>query len=243
MFAKAEETRKAQNFPLAIEQYSLVIREHPKSDLAETSQFMLATVYHNDTHEYQKAINEYARYAQIYPEGKQNATAMFLIGFLYNNELHNLDSAAVAYRNFLAKYPQHEMASSAKFELDNLGKPPEELLLTNQSTMNEDKEMLERISKKFGESEQSIDQATTKARQLLAEHGIVESSHVILVAMDNIFPQQTKGTKYSEGVAAYVTLRQKGESHQQAIKGMREMFSHLHSMIQSEGRTAGQRKN
>jgi hypothetical protein len=53
---------------------------------------------------------------------------MFLIGYLYNNELHHLDSAAAAYRRFLEKYPNHEMALSAQFELDNLGKSPEELL-------------------------------------------------------------------------------------------------------------------
>ena len=62
----------------------------------------------------------------------ENSTpaALFLIGFVYNNHLHNLDSARIAYEQFLTQYPSHEMASSAKFELDNLGKSPEELFRT-----------------------------------------------------------------------------------------------------------------
>src|SRR4030065_318958 len=38
------------------------------------------------------------------------------------------ESAARASRMFLAAYPRHPMAQSAQFELDNLGKAPEDLL-------------------------------------------------------------------------------------------------------------------
>ena len=53
---------------------------------------------------------------------------MFLIGYVYHNELRMLDSAKVAYERFLSEYPNHEMAISAQFELNTLGKPPEELV-------------------------------------------------------------------------------------------------------------------
>ena len=59
---------------------------------------------------------------------------MFLVGYLYNNELHNTDSAAAAYRRFLERFPQHEMATSAQYELQTLGKSPEELLPQDRET-------------------------------------------------------------------------------------------------------------
>jgi outer membrane protein assembly factor BamD (BamD/ComL family) len=75
-----------------------------------------------------EAIDAYGLYCREYPAGKQTPLAMFLIGYLYNNELHDIDSAASAYRRFLERYPDSEMATSARFELNTLGKSPEEAL-------------------------------------------------------------------------------------------------------------------
>jgi TolA-binding protein len=127
-FTKAEEANKAKRFPEALENYANVVNDFPKSELAERSQFIIATVRQNELQQYDKAIEEYKRYVGSYPNGKQAALAMFMIGYMYNNEFHNLDSARAAYQRFLATFPDNEMAMSAKFELDNLGKSPEELL-------------------------------------------------------------------------------------------------------------------
>jgi TolA-binding protein len=115
-------------FAPAVDDYVKLVEMYPGSELAEGAFFKIATIYNNDTHEYDKAIDWYKRYIARYPDSSKSALALFLIGYLYNNELHNFDSAAVAYRKFLEKYPQHEMAPSAQFELNTLGKPPEELL-------------------------------------------------------------------------------------------------------------------
>jgi outer membrane assembly lipoprotein YfiO len=127
-YKKAEEALKAGNIPLAIECYNQVVSDHPGSPLAEQAAFRIAAAQHNEMHDYQGAIGSYQRYVELYPDGEKAPTALFLTGFLYNNELHKLDSAAVAYRLFLERYPKHEMAASAQFELENLGKSPEELL-------------------------------------------------------------------------------------------------------------------
>lgn len=108
--------------------YAKVIEDHPGHVLAEVALFHVATIRNNYTHEIPEALEAYRTYVARYPEGNQAPMSMFLIGYLYNNELHNIDSAGAAYRRFLAKYPDHEMALSAQFELNNLGKPPEELL-------------------------------------------------------------------------------------------------------------------
>jgi len=117
-------------FQPAIDGFTKLIDAYPGSAEAETAQFMVATIRNNDTHEPLLAIEAYKKYAEHYPDGKQAPLAMFLVGYLYNNEVHNLDSAGAAYRRFLEKYPENEMASSAQFELNTLGKSPEELLGT-----------------------------------------------------------------------------------------------------------------
>jgi len=127
-FKKAEDAMKAGNYPLALETFAAVITDHPGSVLAEQAAFRIAATQHNEMHDYQAAVSAYQRYVDMYPDGQKTPTALFLTGFLYNNELHKLDSAALAYRRFLEKYPRHEMALSAQFELDNLGKSPDELL-------------------------------------------------------------------------------------------------------------------
>ena len=126
--AKAREALEAKNYSLAIEHYTRIVQDYPESAAAESSMFVIGSIRSNDTHEYVEAINAYRSYLGRYPDGNRAAEAMFLIGYIYNNELHALDSAAQAYRMFLAAYPNHPMAQSAQFELDNLGKSPEDLL-------------------------------------------------------------------------------------------------------------------
>ncbi len=127
MYATAREAQKARKFPLAIEAYTKVCQEYPQSTLADTSMFTIATIRQNDMSEYIEAVNAYKQYIEKYPTGVFAPLASFLIGYIYNNDLHNLDSAAAAYRLFLARYPHHEMAASAQFELENLGKPPDQI--------------------------------------------------------------------------------------------------------------------
>jgi outer membrane protein assembly factor BamD (BamD/ComL family) len=115
-------------FQPAIELFESVIREYPQHPLAEASLFEIANIRNSNLHMPGEAVEGYRRYCREYPAGKQTALAMFLIGYLYNNELHNTDSAAAAYTRFLEKYPDSEMAASARFELNTLGKSPEEAI-------------------------------------------------------------------------------------------------------------------
>jgi outer membrane protein assembly factor BamD (BamD/ComL family) len=115
-------------FAPALRDFESVIREYPRHGLAEAALFEIANIKNSNLHMPQEAIDSYRQYCMQYPDGKRTALAMFLIGYLYNNELHNNDSAAAAYTRFLEKYPDSEMAASARFELNNLGKSPEEAL-------------------------------------------------------------------------------------------------------------------
>ena len=115
-------------FAPGIEAMQGVADGYPGTPEAERALFSVAATYNNESQEFQKAIDAYQRYVNAYPGGEKAAVSMFLVGYIYNNQLGNVDSARAAYHRFLEKYPQHEMAVSAQFELNNLGRSPEELL-------------------------------------------------------------------------------------------------------------------
>ena len=76
----------------------------------------------------EKAIELYASILANAPQHPKAATAQFMTGFIYANDMAQLDKAKAAYETFLQKYPKDELAESAKMELENLGKSPEELI-------------------------------------------------------------------------------------------------------------------
>jgi hypothetical protein len=75
-----------------------------------------------------KAIALYQNIMANMPQHKRASTAMFMTGFIYANDLGQLGKAKETYEAFLQKYPNDELAESAKMELANLGKSPEELI-------------------------------------------------------------------------------------------------------------------
>ena len=133
-FGNAEAAERAGNFQLAVQDYGAVVGDHPSDSLAAVAQFKIASIQQNNLGDFPAAIASYRRYVELYPSTPQTATATFLIAYVYNNEMHNIDSAAAWYGRFLEAYPGHEMAPSAKFEIQNLGKTPEELLPPEPAT-------------------------------------------------------------------------------------------------------------
>lgn len=55
--------------------------------------------------------------------------ALFMLGFIHANEIHNYEKAKEYYQKFLELYPNSELAVSAKFELENLGKEPQKIII------------------------------------------------------------------------------------------------------------------
>jgi len=117
-----------QVFEVPIEQYSTLAESYPEAPEGGEALFMLATIRNNHTKEFAKAIESYRLYAARFPKGERTPISLFLMGYLYNNELHQFDSAAAVYHRFLEQFPSHELALSAQFELQTLGKAPEDLL-------------------------------------------------------------------------------------------------------------------
>lgn len=96
------------------------------SKMSEKELFDLATQY-MEQENFEKAAEFYARVYKEYPDGENSAKALFMMGFLNANHLNNFDQAKVYYEDFLGKYPEHELAIAAQYEMENMGKSPDEL--------------------------------------------------------------------------------------------------------------------
>ena len=130
-------------FLAAISHYEEVVENAPDNPLAEAALFRIAELHNNGTRRFQDAIDAYRRFLVRYPASPQAPVSLFMIGFLYNNELSDLESARATYGEFLERYPDHELAASARGELDNLGKSPEEIIARQTAALKEKKQSSE----------------------------------------------------------------------------------------------------
>lgn len=125
-----DEGRAAEdsNITVAVEKYEELVREYPTEAVAETAMYKIVMFRQNQPGDRTPALESQRRFLSLYPKSARVPKVMFMHAFLYNNELRQVDSARKYYEMFLASYPNDELAPSAKFELENLGKGPDELL-------------------------------------------------------------------------------------------------------------------
>ncbi len=109
--------------------YQKVFDEYPASAEAEQALFKVGEIEAGIMHRPEKALASFRMYAEAFPSTPKTETAMFMVGYIFNNDLNMVDSARAAYTRFLERFPEAELATSAQYELDNLGKKPEDLLL------------------------------------------------------------------------------------------------------------------
>jgi len=77
---------------------------------------------------HEKAVSYYEEIVRIHPDSELCSTALFMIGYVNANELKDYEKANKVYSEFLEKYPENELVSSVNFELENMGKSPEQLV-------------------------------------------------------------------------------------------------------------------
>lgn len=123
----ALEAFKQERYAEAAQHLEQLAEHFPQGQRTEESLFLLGNIYNDNLQNPRLAISTYRRLHTMFPKGEKAPGALFLVGFIYNNVLQNYDSARIVYEQFLAEFPHHEMAASAKFELDHLGKSPDEL--------------------------------------------------------------------------------------------------------------------
>lgn len=132
LFQKAETEYQKKNIKEAIELYNRFVQTYPNSPKSPEALFKLAQIYLNDLRIPKEACKFFEQICEKYPDTKEAMNSLFMLGFIWANELHDYDKARGYYQKFLEKYPDSELAISAKFELENLGKEPEKLLISKQ---------------------------------------------------------------------------------------------------------------
>ena len=132
LLSKARGLEDDENPADALLLYEQIARDHPDASEAPEALFRSAALYYNHEKDLLKAATTYELVCDKYPESPFAHRGLFFAAFTYANELGNLDRARVAYERYLAEYPDSSMAETARFELDNLGKSPEELLQSLQ---------------------------------------------------------------------------------------------------------------
>ena len=115
-------------FAPVVAAYEQIAEKFPTSEQSELALFKAAELRTQYLSDVPGSVALYKRYAEAFPAAAKAPTALFMVGYLYNNALLKPDSAAIAYKHFLELYPQNELATSAQFELQSIGKKPEELI-------------------------------------------------------------------------------------------------------------------
>lgn len=127
LYAEALKYEREENFKEAINTYEQIVKEYPTSNSSDSILFKIGQIYANNLTDFEDAIAAHERLIEKYPDSKLSAHSLFMIGFHFNNNVSDTVSARKYYEKFLEKYPNHELASSVKWELNNLGKDPNEI--------------------------------------------------------------------------------------------------------------------
>jgi hypothetical protein len=86
--------------------------------------------------------------------------------------------------------------------------------------------LLQQLDTKYSESKQQIADMSVKAQSMLRDKGLKESLLNIMEGMNKLFSSPAD-LIYAEYMAAYVTLRDGGQSHNEAIKGLQTILQSL----------------
>ena len=128
IWSKANASKDSTSAKERLRYCSMLVEKYPKSAHVPDALWKAATISSDELRDYGSAVRYYEEFFRKYPDRPDAPKALFLTAFLYNNELHIVDSARLYYTEFQRRYPANELASSARYELDNLGKPPEALI-------------------------------------------------------------------------------------------------------------------
>jgi len=127
--------QKEQKVTEANNSYEQVYDKHPESPLAPKALFEIGKLYQsrsvkdmNVVASLNKAVEYYGKIFNEYPNSTEAPKALFMKGFIQSNELQDYPAAKSSFNLFIQKYPNSEMIVSAKAELENMGKSPEEIL-------------------------------------------------------------------------------------------------------------------
>jgi tetratricopeptide (TPR) repeat protein len=127
LWIKIERAKANENWDSTLQVSQRIIRDFPQGHYCGWARFAIAESY-RFKNQPREALDNYKLFYEQYPEMQPSALSLFLTGYIYNNNLQMFDSAKIFYKEFLTKFPNHDLATTVKFELESMGKSPEETL-------------------------------------------------------------------------------------------------------------------
>jgi len=125
--AEALRYEREENYKEAIKTFELLADKYPQANFADSVLFRIAQIYSNNLSDFEGSIATHKRLIEKYPESNFGLQSLFLVGFHYNNNIKDTVNARLYYEKFLEKYPNHELVTSVEWELQHLGKDPNEI--------------------------------------------------------------------------------------------------------------------
>jgi tol-pal system protein YbgF len=107
----------ARKFDRAIQKFVQIISGHPRSTLADNSQYWLAECYYG-LEDFPRAIEEF-RKVFSYADTEKDDDAQLKLGFCYTN-LGDTTQAVAEFRKLLNLYPDSEFADVARRKIEEL---------------------------------------------------------------------------------------------------------------------------
>lgn len=135
LFEEIKVHNEKGEYDLLIEKVNVMREDFKSSEKTLEAMELLGNLYvnnfiepRNETENTKKAIDLFIEMNKNFPDNKKGKHYLFMAAFLSSEKLKDLEQARKLYTEFINKYPDDELTSSAKYELDNLGKSPDEIL-------------------------------------------------------------------------------------------------------------------
>jgi hypothetical protein len=97
----------------------------------------------------------------------------------------------------------------------------------DELAVNRYRSLLQQLDVRFVESRQQIGDITAKAHEVLRDEGVAASLLDIMEGINRAAPSGSANERYSDYVALYISLRQKGQSHAEAVAILPELVQSL----------------
>lgn len=101
------------------------------------------------------------------------------------------------------------------------------MVASDHITVARFRSLLNQLDAAYVEDKQQIADMSMVAQQSMKRDGIDESLLNIMEGMNQLFAVKVANQRYAEYAAAYVTLRDSGQSHAQAISGLQALRRRL----------------
>jgi outer membrane protein assembly factor BamD (BamD/ComL family) len=119
----AEVNITQNKFDDAVKDLEKLVNKYPDHEKAVQTSYRIAELHMNKRQDLDAAIVSFKKAANTFPNSEVGPKACFMAGFLLANNTDRLDEAKTTYEKFLKSYPDHELKIAVEFELENLGKP------------------------------------------------------------------------------------------------------------------------